>query len=231
MKKIIGPGFLLLVFMSNAYALDLGIGAKVGIDGVGLNLSVGLTETVNLRLSVAQVDIDDETEAVTVGDSGAEGDIDARLEFDFGSNAVMLDWHLFNGGFRVTAGMFKQTGAVDLAGTLQSNIVIDGQPLAIDDLGEIGGEISLSDSYKPYVGIGWGRGAGGKGGFSFSADLGVAMLDPSVDLKADVNPGGSNSLNQAELDQILSDMESDAEDDLDDLKLWPVLAVGLNYAF
>jgi len=231
MKKIVGLGFLLVFFMSNANALDLGIGAKVGIDGVGLNLSVGLTETVNLRLSAAQVNIDDETESLTVGDDGAEGDIDAKLEFDFGSNAVMLDWHIFNGGFRISAGMFKQTGAVDLTGTLQSNIVIDGQPLATNDLGEIGGEISLSDSYQPYVGIGWGRGAGGKGGFSFSADLGVAMLDPSVDLQADVNPGGDNNLTQADLDLRLADLESDAEDELDELKLWPVLAVGINYAF
>ena len=96
---------------------------------------------------------------------------------------------------------------------------------------EIGGEISLSDSYQPYVGIGWGRGAGGKGGFSFSADLGVAMLDPSVDLQADVNPGGDNNLTQADLDLRLADLESDAEDELDELKLWPVLAVGINYAF
>ncbi len=230
MKNFIGLGFFLFFFAANVNAVDVGVGAKAGINGVGLNLSVGLTQRVNLRLSLSQVDIDDETETVTVGDDGAEGDIDAELEFDFGSNAVLLDWHVWNGGFRVTAGMFKQTGAVDLTGTLQSNIVIDGQPLATDDLGEISGEVKLSDSYKPYLGIGWGRGAGGNGGFSFSADLGVALLDPSVDLDADVR-AGTNGLSQAELDQRLTEMEADAEDELDDLKLWPVLAVGVNYAF
>lgn len=231
MKKIIGLGFLLFFFAANVNAVDLGVGAKVGVNGVGLNLSVGVTKRVNLRLALSQVDIDDEEETVTVGDSGAEGDIDAELEFDFGSNAVLLDWHVFNGGFRVTAGMFKQIGAVDLTGTLQSNIIVDGQPLATDDLGEISGEVKLSDSYKPYLGVGWGRGAGGKGGFSFTADIGLAMLDPEVDLDATVNAGGSNGLSQAELDQRLTEMETDAEDELDDLKLWPVLAVGVNYAF
>lgn len=231
MKNFIGLGFLLFFISANANAVDLGVGAKVGVNGVGLNLSVGVTKRVNLRLSVSQVAIDDEEETVTVGDDGAEGDIDAELEFDFGSNAVLLDWHVFNGGFRVTAGMFKQTGAVDLTGTLQSNIIVDGQPLATDDLGDISGEVKLSDSYQPYLGVGWGRGAGGKGGFSFTADIGVAMLDPEVDLDADVNLGGSNGLSQAELDQRLAEMEADAEDELDDLKLWPVLAVGVNYAF
>jgi hypothetical protein len=231
MKKTIWAVFGLLFFVSNASALDFGVGAKAGINGVGLDLTVGLTKTVNLRVAASQVSIDDENETVTVGDDGAEGDIDAELEFDFGANAVMLDWHVFNGGFRVTAGMFKHTGAVDLSGNLQSNIIVDGQPLATDDLGEISGEVSLSDSYQPYVGIGWGRGAGGKGGFSFSADLGVAMLDPDVDFDADVNPGGTNGLSQAELNSRLAELEGDAEDELDDLELWPVLAFGVNYAF
>ena len=231
MKRFIGPGVVLLFFITNAGAVDFGVGAKVGLDGVGLNLSFGLTKTVNLRLSAAQIDIDDEDESLTVGDSGSEGDIDAELELDFGSNAVLLDWHVFNGGFRITAGAFRHTGEVDLSGTLQSNIVVDGQPLATDDLGDIGGEVKLADSYMPYVGIGWGRGAGGEGGFSLTVDLGVAMLDPEVELEADVNPGGTNGLSQAELDGLLKEMEGDAEDELDDYELWPVFAVGVNYAF
>ena len=76
---------------------------------------------------------------------------------------------------------------------------VDNQPLATDDLGEISGEVKLSDSYQPYLGIGWGRVAGGKGGFSFTADIGVAMLDPEVELDATVNPGGTNGLNQADM--------------------------------
>lgn len=57
------------------------------------------------------------------------------------------------------------------------------------------------------------------------------MLDPDVDLEANVNTGGTNGLNQAELDSRLGELESDAEDDLDDFELWPVLAFGVNYAF
>ena len=231
MKKIFGAGIILLLSLSNAQALDLGVGAKVGINGVGLNLAVGVSKRINLRLSVSQADLAEEDETITVGDDGNEGDIDAELDFDVGSNALLLDWHVFNGGFRVTAGMFKQTGGLDLSGRLQSDIVVDGQSLATDDLGEISGEVKLSDSYQPYLGIGWGRAAGGDGGFSFTFDIGLAMLDPDVELEATVNPGGSNTLSQAELDQRLADMEQDAEDDLDELELWPVLSVGVNYAF
>jgi hypothetical protein len=228
MKKLIGLGIGLLFFVSNAFALDFGIAAKAGINGVGLDLSVGLTKTINLRFSGAAIDIDDEDESVTVGDDGGEGDIDAELDFDYGANAVLVDWHAFNSNFRFTVGMMKNNGSADITGMLVDDIVIDGSPLLTTDLGPIGGDLDLGDSYQPYIGIGWGRGAGGDGGFSFSADLGVAMLDPDVDLEATTTGA---TYTQSELDAILVDLEKDAEDDLDDLELWPVFAIGVNYAF
>jgi hypothetical protein len=76
LKTINGLCFGLLIFASNAGAVDLGIAAKVGINGVGIDLSVGLTENVNLRLSTAAIDVDDDDETVTVGDDGNEGDIE-----------------------------------------------------------------------------------------------------------------------------------------------------------
>ena len=233
MKKIIGLGFVFLWFASNVNALDVGVGAKVGTNGVGLDLTVGLQKNLNLRVTAAAIDIDDESETVTVGDDGFEGDIDADLDFDYGANAVLLDWHAFDSGFRFTVGMMKNNGSADIDGVLQNDIVVDGDPLAVDDLvgGAIGGDLDLGDSYQPYIGIGWGRGAGGKGGFSFSADLGVAVLDTDVDLEADVNAGGTNGYTQAQLDPILRNLEKDAEDELDDYELWPVLAIGVNYAF
>ena len=227
MKKIIGLGIGLLFFVSNAFALDFGIAAKAGINGVGLDLSVGLTKTVNLRLSGAAIDIDGEDETVTVGDDGSEGDIEAELDFDYGASAVLVDWHAFNSNFRFTVGMMKNNGSADITGVLVDDIFVGGKELLISDLGPIGGDVSLGDSYQPYVGIGWGRGAGGDGGFSFSADLGVAVLDPDVDLEATTTGGYT----QSDLDAILVDLEKDAEDDLDDYELWPVFAVGLNYAF
>ena len=227
MTKVSAAALALLMFSAGANAIDVGIGAKAGINGLGVDLSVGLTKNVNLRLSVAQLDIEGEEETITVGDSGGEGDIAAELDFDYGANAVFLDWHALGGGFRLTAGMLKNNGAADLTGTLQSTVIIDGTTVTTGDLGEITGEVSLSESYQPYIGIGWGRGAGGGGGFSFNADIGVALLEASVDL----NATATGSLSQAELDAALDGMASDAEQDLEDLELWPVFAIGINYAF
>jgi hypothetical protein len=234
MKKIFGLVLGLFFLVSNANAVDLGVAAKVGLNGVGMDLSVALTKTINARVSVASIDVDGEEEIITVGDSGFEGDIDTELDFDYGASALFLDWHVFNSSFRLSAGMYKNDGAADLSGTLLSDITVDGQPLAVEDIsGSVGGEISLGDSYQPYIGIGWGRGAGGAGGFSFSVDLGVALVEPEASFNATLNPGSTtgNFPSQAELDATLRDLEDDAEEDLDDIEFWPVFAVGLNYAF
>lgn len=232
MKIVAGLGIGFLFFISNANAIDVGVGAKVGTNGIGVDLSVGLTRTINLRLSAAEIDADDENETFSVGDDGGEGDIDADLDFDYGATALFIDWHVFDGSFRLSAGMLKNNGKADISGVLESAITIDGQSLDPGDIsGDIGGDVSLGDSYQPYIGIGWGRGAGGDGGFSLSVDVGVALLDPGVDFDATVNTGGPNGLSQSELNALLKDIESDAEDDLDDYDLWPVLAIGVNYAF
>ena len=233
MKKIIAIACGLLLFVTNADALDFGVGAKAGINGVGLDLTLGLTENLNLRFGASAIDIDNEEDTVTVGDSGAEADLDTEVDFDYGANSVFLDWHVFGGGFRVSAGMFKNNGAAKGSATLLGAIKVDGQDLAPGDIinNDISAEVSLGESYQPYLGVGWGRGAGGGGGFSFSLDVGVALLDTSVDFEAPVVAGGTNDLSQAELDSRLRALEDDAEDDLDDLELWPVLALGVNYAF
>ena len=231
MKKMLGLGLVLLFFSSHSQALDVGVGVRAGVNGFGAEFSVALTETINARIMGASIDIDDEDETIDVGDSGGEGEIDAELEFDYGANALFIDWHVFNGSFHVTAGMFRNDSGADVTGVLVGDIVVDGQPINQGDLiGDIDGEIELADSYQPYIGIGWGRRAGGDGGFTATFDLGVALLDPEVSLDATVDPGG-NFADQAELEQTLRDLESDAEDDLDDYELWPVLSIGLNYAF
>jgi hypothetical protein len=232
MKRSIGLACVILLFSSTAQALDFGVGAKAGINGIGLDLSVGLTKNINARISVASIDIEGEDGSASVGDTGSEADLDYDIDFDYGASALFIDWHVLGGGFRVSAGMLKNNGAAEGTGALQGAIVIDGQPLDPSDFsGDIGTEVSLGESYQPYIGIGWGRGAGGDGGFSVSLDVGVALLDTSVDFDATVDAGGTNGLSQAELDSVLRAMEKDAEDELDDYELWPVLALGVNYAF
>ena len=88
----------------------------------------------------------------------------------------------------------------------------------------------MSESYEPYIGIGWGRKAGNDGGFSLTMDLGVAMLDPQAQLQATVNAGGA-FIDQAALDATLRDAEANFESEFDEFELFPVISIGINYAF
>ena len=233
MRKIIGTGFFsLLLFVSNANALDFGVGVKAGTLGAGVDLSVALTQTINARIAFTSFKIDSESEIVTIGDDSNQGQLDARLDADYGANALLFDWYVFDGTFHLTAGMVKNNGKATLTGTLLDDFVIDGQAVAPGDInGNISGSVSLGDSYQPYLGIGWGRKASNDPGLSLSAEIGVALLDPAVVLNASVQAGGTNGLSQQELDDRLNAAQRDAEADLDELELFPVLSLGLNYAF
>ncbi len=224
---------MLLLACSSAYAIDFGVGVKAGTVGVGAEISVALTQTINARVAMTSIDIDDLDDTLTVGDSGAEGDIDAVMSFDFGANALLLDWYVFDGTFHVTAGMMKNNGKIDFSGQLVGgSILIDGQPIDAGDIqGDIGGSISAGESYEPYVGIGWGRKADDDPGLSLSVEIGVALLDPSAELSATLDPGSTNFSGQAQLDATLRDMENDINSELSVLEAWPILSVGLNYAF
>ena len=233
MKRLIGIVLSMVLLTSNANALDVGVGLKVGTLGAGVDLSVALSKTINLRLGITNVNIDSEQETFSVGDAGLEEDISATVDADYGANALLLDWYIFDGTFHVSAGMVKNNGAVGVVGALQPGVTYTVGGVAFDStdlIGDISGDISLSESYEPYIGIGWGRKAGSDGGFSFTVDLGVALFDPQAQLQATVNAGGA-FIDQAALDATLRDAEDNFESEFDDFELFPVASVGINYAF
>ena len=234
MKQLIGMVMGMVLMSSNANALDIGVGVKAGTLGAGVDLSFALTQTINARIGVTSVQIDSEQETLSVGDTGFEQDMNATLDADYGASGLLLDWYVFDGTFHVTAGMVKNDGAVGIAGTLQTGVpyIIGGQPFnSTDIIGNIGGEVSLGDSYQPYLGIGWGRKADDDPGFSLSVELGVALLDPQAQLQATVDTSGTSGLDQTALDAILRDAEDNFESELDEFELFPVLSIGVNYAF
>ena len=231
-RKLTGIFLLVFLFTTNASAVDVGVGLKAGTLGAGVDITVALTKTINARIGITSIDIEGEDETIEVGDSGSTGDLDAELDFDFGATALLIDWYVFDGTFHLTGGLVRNDSKVSFSGALQDGIVVDGEVLDPSDInGNISGDISLGESFQPYIGVGWGRKAGIEPGLSVSVELGVALLDPSANLNANVDVSGSNSLTQAELDDLVKGIEDDATDDLSALEAWPVLSIGVNYAF
>ena len=67
MKKLSGLIADMSLLVVNADALEVGVGVKAGTVGVGVDLSVALTQTINARISVTSI-------------AAAEDDISAELD-------------------------------------------------------------------------------------------------------------------------------------------------------
>jgi len=226
---------LLCLTSSSVYAIDFGIGVKTGTVGTGAELSVALTQTINARISLTSISTDFDEE-IELDDADNQATIDANMDLDFGASALLFDWYVFNGTFHVTAGMMKNDSAIDLSGTfVDNNIMLGGNPYDVSqDFADasISGTVSAGEDYEPYLGIGWGRKADDDPGLSLSVELGVMLMDPSVDLQGPtVSAANPNGISQSQLDADVDDAEAEANDDLSDLEMYPILSVGLNYAF
>ena len=164
-----------------------------------------------------------------------EGDLDLL------SLGLMMDWHPFDGGFRVTGGAFLNNSKL-VAGARSKDVKIGDRPYS--------GNLDLKadfDTLAPYLGVGY-TGGRHRGGFGFVFDAGV-LFSGAPNLSAsgsasgiagscgfEVDDGGRATLEGdcAGLDSLKSDLEKEHSKltrDLDDFKLYPVVVLGVSYRF
>lgn len=218
MKRIligIGAGACAVV-MGAAHAAGFALGAKAGTLGLGVEATAGLSERVNLRFGVNNYTYSfDETT------SGIRYDADLKLQ----SGALLLDWHPFGGVFRLSAGYMRNKNALDLKATPTQNQTIGDQEYTPAQIGTLVGNVKFKKS-APYAGIGWGNAANGRG-LGFSAEVGAIFQGaPEVTLRGDGGLAGDPAF-EADLRRE----EQEAEDDLEDFKIYPVVSFGLSYRF
>jgi hypothetical protein len=223
---------LALIATTSAQAYDFGVGVKAGTLGAGAELRLTLTQEINARLSLT-------TGSASYGETLGLNDgitvvtVDAVIKMDFAASALVFDWHVFDGAFYVTAGLIKNDSSIHLVGGLtDSSVTFNGNPYSVTGFinPTMTGEISLGSSFQSYLGLGWGRQEDDDRGLSVSLDLGIVLMDPSIDLKAPTVTK-SSGLNQAVIDRDVDAAESAANRKLSILDAWPVVFVGLNYAF
>ncbi len=208
----------------SALAYDIGVGLKTGTAGTGMDISMTITQKLNIRLSLTSTDYDFDGESFEIGDDGGnKGTVTADINMSFGSTALLLDWYIFDGTFHLTGGFLKNDGAVDITGTISGDVDLNGNTYTDGQISNFGGSISAGESYEPYLGIGWGRKAAVEKGISLSVELGVVLMDPKASLTA------TSSVH--DIDADIKTAESDINSDLTGLEMFPILSVGLNYAF
>jgi len=209
----------LAVLSTNAFADGPGLIVKAGTLGAGLDLGWAFSDHFAARLSVNRYSYDD---TIT------ESDIEYDADLDLATTGALLDWHPFGGGFRLTAGAYANDNEVSAAGKpTGGTFEINGVTYPAAAIGSLNGLIAF-DSVAPYVGLGFGSMS--KSGFKFTFDLGVMYQKPGAALNV-VCGSGLNALECAQLQSDVAAEQAQLNDELDDYRYYPVIAIGLGWVF
>ncbi len=209
---------VLLCYVSGcADSGGLAIAGKASTLGFGGELTTGITSNVNARVGVNTLDMD-------FDDKFDDVEYDAGI--DFFSVSALVDWYVFNNNFRISGGVISMDHKVDIDATPTVSEEIGGVTYTAAEIGTLSGDIEVDD-LAPYVGVGWGDPINSGRRWGIYCDLGVAFTNaPDVDLSAN-GTLASDSTFQANLARERKDIE----DDVDALRFYPVLSLGLYYRF
>jgi hypothetical protein len=199
---------------AQAGVLDIGVTGKVGTTGLGADITVPLVSNLlNLRSGYNFTELRPST---------TQGDIKYKSDVNLESVPILLDLHPFNGGFRITGGVYFNKNEIDLSSVVDASTVGLGGSFGTANLNA---NVSWSNDFAPYLGIGWGNAADADSTFpiGFSLDIG-AFYQGSPDVVLTESTGSVT----------LADLAAEAaqlEEDLSDFKFFPVVTVGIHFQF
>ncbi|HEY8538085.1 MAG TPA: hypothetical protein VIL28_04400 [Steroidobacteraceae bacterium] len=214
-----------LLVYGAAVSADVGASLRAGTLGVGAELNVGLTETLNLRVGYSLFDYDDTIE---------ETDLRYDGELKLRNATALLDWHMFGGGFRVSFGAVGASTEIDVVGTPTGGFYdIGDETFAADEVGSLRGKIKMGNDVAPYVGIGWGNPVDKDGRITFLFDLGAVYTgSPDVNLTAQCGPAlAGDPTRCAVLQQEVRREADELADESTSYEWWPVVSIGLAVRF
>lgn len=197
---------------------DVGLGAKLGTLGAGVELTKDLLTKVNARVGL---------NVLTYDTSGTESDVDYTIDLELSSVTMMLDWHPFGGGIRLSAGAAFNNNELTMVGKpTNASYTIGNTTYTPTEVGTLRGTVTFDD-LTPYLGIGWGNAVSPDDRFTFSMDVGVLFQGDTV---ADLTSDGTLA-NDPTFQAELAQEEQNLNQELDDFEFYPVLSMGFAYRF
>ena len=193
------------------------IGAKGGTLGIGGELTKKVATDINTRAGFNMLDFSFDDDV-----AGIEYDFDMGLR----SFSALVDWHIFDGPFRITGGVLSMDNEFDLDTLVNQNVRIGDNTYTPAQVDRLSGRVDI-EGIAPYIGIGWGNPVGRGRRWGFYSDFGVAFAhSPDVTLRATGMMAGDPTF-QGDL----AKEERDIQDDMDALEFYPVLSAGLYIRF
>jgi len=193
------------------------VSAKTSTLGLGGEFTTAVTSNINARVGINALDVDFDDVEIE--------DVEFDLGVDLSSYSALVDWHVFDGSFRISGGIISIDNDIDLEARPTENIEIGDVYFTPAEAGTLYGSIE-NDEVAPYVGIGWGNPLTHHRRWGFTCDFGVAFTSsPDVTLAA---RGGTKPPG---FDAELAKLKGDIEDFFDKFELYPVIAVSFFYRF
>ncbi len=212
----------------------IAVEAKVGTGGVGIDLATPLTGFMNLRGGYQMFD-----HPLTFTTSGISATGDLTIQ----NAAASIDIYPFRGSsFHLSPGVTLHNDNHVAAGLL----VPGGSAFLLGDDGYTSdpndpvtglGRIRFGDSIAPRFTVGWGNMLSHKGGhLSVPFEIGIQYITaPTIDIVlfgsvCDPN-GNCGGVNEGTSPQDLKDEITLLEKDLQPLRFYPIVALGISYRF
>lgn len=217
----------LMLLPGTASAGPLGVAAKAGTLGFGVEADYVITDKLSVRGQLNGYDYDYTTD---------EDDIEYDGQLELSSYGVLLDWHPMGGAFRLSLGGYVNNNELSGTASGAGEYDIGDETYTVEpgDSLRLNTSIELGDGFAPYAGLGWGHSPANQGGILFSFELGVLMQgSPSValDARGTVNGGAIDVATDPTVQAELRKEEANLEEDLKDFELYPVISLGLGYRF
>lgn len=221
----------------------VGWGVSLGTDGIGLEAALPVGNYVQARTGFSFMPKFSYSSDVKYGTQSLGNMSDKKINIKGTLN--MQDWKFLfdlypsqSSTFHFTAGFYLGQKALVTAKNTESNsllsnggyILIGGQPFGADQLGIANVEVR-TNSFKPYLGVGFGRAVPRKSKVGVSCDFGVQFWG-----KPKIYGWNEDLLNYGFREIRYQDIEagSDAEDARDAIKtlnsigVYPVISVRFN---
>jgi hypothetical protein len=211
------------LLLTGAAQAQVGVTADLGSTGAGFHLVVPMESSLNGRFGANYFKHDFDRSS-----NGVDYAIKGKLQtFD-----VLFDWYLREGSaFHLTGGLVYNGNRFDVTarGSQLGTLSLNGHNYGAADVGIVKGDVNFRKA-APYLGIGWGNALKSNSRWSFSTDIGAYFQgNPNVKLGS----YGCTTL-KAVCDALVQDIAVEQlhlQDDVDSLKVYPVLRASLNYRF
>lgn len=214
--KIICTSALGALFMHSSANADTALGVRTSTQGIGAEISTSIGKFAAIRGGFNFFSIDF---------NRTEGGINYDAELDLASVNLFLDLYPAGGPFRLTAGLVIDKNKIAVTATEQPSFTIGDMTFTEAETGLLEGTASFRDT-TPYLGIGIGNPYRG-GKWTITLDAGVYFLEPRVSL---TSAGGTLSNDPVLLTELERE-RAELEDELDRMRVWPVIGITVTRRF